>query len=83
MAPHTAPQQPVPLTGFKPGDCVRISFMALATADEQRIRDLGIREGCDVLVLKNAETLVIRTESSRVALRHVVGMNIFALPVRK
>ena len=76
MSPLSIPQ---PLTSFAKGVVVTLSFLAHAPAEVQRLRDLGIREGNVVQILKNAEALVCMVESSRIVLRREVAMQVFGV----
>ena len=75
MSPVNVPQ---PLTSFAAGLVVHLSFFALAASEAQRLRDLGVREGNAIHVLKNADTFVCKIEASRIALRREVAMKVFA-----
>ena len=75
MSPVNVPQ---PLTSFAAGVIVHLAFFAVAAPEAQRLRELGVREGNPIHVLKNAETFVCKVEESRIALRREVAMNVFA-----
>lgn len=75
MSPKNFPQ---PLTSFDAGVVVHLAFFALGPAESQRLRDLGVREGNEIHVLKNEDALVVRVEASRIVLRREVAMNVFA-----
>lgn len=75
MGPSAIPR---PLTSFSAGAIVRLNFFSLSPVEEQRLRDLGIREGKELHVLKNEESLVLRVEASRIVLRKEVAMAVFA-----
>ena len=77
MSPIHIPQ---PLTSFAVGMIVHLAFFALGIPEAQRLRELGVREGNMIHVLKNGETFVCRVESSRIALRREVAMNVFGTP---
>ena len=76
MSPEGVPQ---PLTSFSTGSVVRLAFFSLSPSEEQRLRDLGIREGNEVSILKNEDSFVLRVEASRVALRKELAMAVFAV----
>lgn len=78
MTPDTVPQ---PLTCYACGVCVKLAFLALAPAEAERLRDLGVREGNDVYLLRNEETVICGVESCRIALRREVAMHVFATPL--
>ncbi len=71
-------QVPRPLTSFSAGVMVHLAFFSLGVAESQRLRELGVREGNLIHVLKNDDTFVCAVESSRIALRKEVAMNVFA-----
>ena len=77
MSPIHVPQ---PLTSFAAGVMVNLSFFALGDPEAQRLRELGVIEGNVIHVLKNGDTFVCCVESSRIALRREVAMNVFATP---
>ncbi len=70
-----------PLTSFRVGADVRLAFFSLPAAEEQRLRDLGIREGNELRILKNDDSIVLRVEASRIVLRKEVAMAAFATSV--
>ena len=75
MSPVNVPQ---PLTSFAAGVVVHLAFFALGDSECQRLRDLGVREGNEIHVLKNDDTFVCKIDASRIALRREVAMNVFA-----
>jgi len=77
MSPIHVPQ---PLTSFAAGVMVQLAFFALGVPEAQRLRELGVIEGNQIHVLKNGDTFVCCVESSRIALRREVAMNVFATP---
>ena len=77
--PASAPPQP--LTCFARGVWVKLAFLAVAPSEAERLRDLGVREGCRVHVLRNAASVVCHVETARIVLRREVAMNVFATPV--
>ena len=68
-----------PLTCFRRGRNVRLSFLAVNDAEAARLRDLGLREGCRVCVLANAPTCILGVGACRLALQREVAMNLFAV----
>ena len=74
---------PQPLSSFGQGDRVQLAFFALPPAEEDRLRDLGIREGQPMQLLKNDDAVLIRIEESRIAVRLETARNVFvgACPV--
>jgi Fe2+ transport system protein FeoA len=75
MGPTAIPR---PLTSFSVGSVVRLEFFSLSAVEEQRLRDLGIREGNELQILKNEDSFVLRVEASRIVLRKEVAMAVFA-----
>lgn len=76
MSPITLPQ---PLTSFACGVVVQLAFLALLPAEAARLRELGIREGCPIHILRNHDSLVCGVDASRVVLRKEVAQNVFAV----
>lgn len=76
MSPITLPQ---PLTSFMNGVVVQLAFMSMLPAEAARLRDLGIREGSRVQILRNHDCLVCGVEASRVVLRREVAQNVFGV----
>ena len=76
MSPISLPQ---PLTAFAAGVVVQLVFLSLLPAEAARLRELGIREGCPVHILRNHDSLVCGVESSRVVLRREVAQNVFGV----
>jgi len=68
---------PRPLSSFRKGSTVRLAFFALSPPEEQRLRDLGLRECRSMQVLKNDDAVLLRIEECRIAVRLEVAMNIF------
>ena len=68
-----------PLTCFRRGRNVRLSYLAVDDAEAARLRDLGLREGCRVCVLANATTCIVGVGACRLALQREVAMNLFAV----
>ena len=48
---------------------------------QDRLRDIGIREGAHVEMLKNSRELILRIESCRIGLRRDMAADIFAIPL--
>jgi Fe2+ transport system protein FeoA len=44
------------------------------------LRDLGLREGCCVCVMANAEKCILGVSECRIALQREVAMNLLATP---
>lgn len=73
MSPKAAP-----LTCFAKGQRARIAFLGLMDAEAQRLRDLGLREGCLVCIMANADKCILGLSECRIALQREVAMNLFA-----
>ena len=48
---------------------------------QKRLRDLGLREGAHVEMVKNSEKLIIRIDGCRIGLRRDTGADILATPI--
>lgn len=71
---------PAPLTTFLRGQQARIAFLGVADAEAQRLRDLGLCEGCQVCIMMNADKCVLGLKACRIALQREVAMQLFAVP---
>ena len=69
---------PAPVTAFAAGKRVRLCFMGLDEATCVRLRELGVREGCDACVMQTGDKCVLGLGAARVALRREVAMGVFA-----
>jgi|DEB0MinimDraft_6_1074348.scaffolds.fasta_scaffold543970_1 Fe2+ transport system protein FeoA len=76
MSPLPLPQ---PLTAFASGVCVRLSFLSLLPAEAARLRDLGMREGSPIHILRNQDSLICSVDASRVVLRREVAQQVFGI----
>lgn len=76
MSPISLPQ---PLTSFACGVVVQLAFLALLPAEAARLRELGIREGSPIHILRNHDSLVCGVDASRVVLRKEVAQHVFAV----
>lgn len=72
----------VPLTCFAQGQDVRIEWLALEEAEAERLRELGVREGCRACVMMNADKCILGIGACRLALQHEVATHLFATPDR-
>ncbi|MCY4159638.1 MAG: FeoA family protein [Bacteroidetes bacterium] len=70
---------PAPLTSYGDG-CILVIRYVDGSAQE-RLRDIGIREGACVEMIKNSEGLIVRLEGSRIGLRRDMAEEIFATPL--
>lgn len=71
-----------PLTSYLQGENVQIEFLGLDEARAQRLRELGVREGCRVCVMMNADKCILAMGACRVALQRETAMCLFAVPAR-
>ncbi len=69
---------PSPVTSFPVGRVVRLCFMGLDAGTCDRLRELGVREGCDACVMATGDKCVLGLGAARVALRREVAMGLFA-----
>ena len=67
-----------PVTSFPAGRTVRLCFMGLDEATCTRLRELGIREGCDACVMATGDKCVLGLGAARVALRREIAQGLFA-----
>ena len=80
MPDEAASHETVPLTCFKQGQNIRIAWVGLEEAEAERLRDLGLREGCKACVMMNADKCILGLGACRLALRREVAMQLFATP---
>ena len=76
MSPVALPQ---PLTAFASGVNVRLAFLSLVPAEAARLRELGMREGSPVHILRNQGALICGVDASRVVLRREVAQHVFGV----
>ncbi|PAP80458.1 iron transporter FeoA [Rubrivirga sp. SAORIC476] len=67
-----------PVSSFPAGKTVRLCFMGLDEPTCARLRELGVREGCDACVMATGDKCVLGLGAARVALRREVAMGLFA-----
>jgi Fe2+ transport system protein FeoA len=77
--PPAAPNDPAPLTTFARGQDVRIEWIGLSGPEAERLRDLGVREGCTACIMMNADKCILGLGSCRLALQREVAMQLFAI----
>lgn len=75
MSPETAP-----LTCFRKGQQARIDFLGLTGEEAERLREIGLREGCQVCVMANTDKCILGLSECRIALQREVAMQLFASP---
>jgi len=69
---------PAPLTSFCDGCALKICSVCGLVQD--RLREMGLREGACVEVVQNSEDLIVRLDGCRIGLRRDVAHNILAVP---
>lgn len=69
-----------PLTSYLQGEDVEIEFLGLDELQAERLRELGVREGCRVCLMMNADKCILGMGSCRVALQRETAMCLFAKP---
>lgn len=75
------PPDVAPLTAFKPGQTVRLEWLGLDEAAAERLRGLGLREGCAACIMLNSDKCILGLGACRIALRREVAMSLFATHV--
>lgn len=73
-------REAIPLTCFQQGQYVEIAWLALDDAQAQRLRELGVREGCRACVMLNADKCILGVGACRLALQREIAMRLFAVP---
>lgn len=71
-------EPPAPLTTFAQGQNVCIQWVSLEGREAERLRDLGVREGCKACVVMNADKCILGMGACRLALQREVAMQLFA-----
>lgn len=71
-----------PLTCYGRGENVEIEWLGLDEVQAERLREIGVREGCRVCVMMNADKCILGMGCCRVALQREVAMHLFAVPAR-
>ena len=69
---------PAPVTSFPAGRTVRLCFLGLDEVTAARLRELGVREGCDACVVATGDKCVLGLGAARVALRREVAQGLLA-----
>jgi Fe2+ transport system protein FeoA len=69
-----------PLTSYLQGQDVQIEYLGLEDDQAERLREVGVREGCRVCVMMNADKCILGMGSCRVALQRETAMCLFAIP---
>lgn len=68
----------LPLTVLGQGRRACVAFMGMDEADAQRLRELGLREGACICVMRNTSTCLLAMDGSRLALQREVAAQVFA-----
>ena len=67
-----------PLTSFKKGSRLLLEFLRMESGDAQRLRDLGLREGVQVVILHNSDKMIVCVSECRIGLRKELARQVFA-----
>ena len=70
---------PAPLTSFCDGCSLKVCFVSGCA--QGRLRDLGVREGAHIEMIRNSDELIVRIEGCRVGLRRDMATEILAIPI--
>ncbi|MCY4673877.1 MAG: FeoA family protein [Bacteroidetes bacterium] len=70
---------PAPLTTFCDG--CPLMICSVHGCAEERLRDMGLREGARVEVVQNSDKLIVRLAGCRIGLRRDMAADILATPV--
>ena len=69
---------PAPLTAFCDGCMLKIH--AVCGGAQERLREMGLREGADVEIVKNSGDIIVRIEGCRIGLRCDMAVDVLAIP---
>ena len=70
---------PAPLTSFLGGTYILLH--AIGGEAAHRLRDVGLREGAMVAIVRNTGNIVVRVDGSRIGLRQEIAKQILGTPV--
>ena len=70
---------PAPLTTYRDGCALRIH--SVCGYAQERLRDVGIREGVCVEMIRNSKELILRIDSCRIGLRRDMAVDVLAVPL--
>ncbi len=70
---------PSPLTAFCDGCTLKVCFVDGGAQD--RLRDVGIREGAYLEMIQNSDKIVVRIEGCRIGIRRDTARDILAVPL--
>jgi len=68
----------LPLTVLGQGQRACVAFMGMDEGDAQRLRELGLREGACICVMRNTSTCLLAMDGCRIALQREVAVMVFA-----
>ena len=60
----------------KRGDALQITELVGHDAEAARLRDLGVREGAKVTILRAGDPLMIKVDNARFGLSHAAALNV-------
>jgi len=69
---------PAPLTTYCDGCLLKIH--SVCGSSQKRLREMGLREGACVKMVKNSEDLIVRLDTCRIGLCRDTATNILAIP---
>jgi Fe2+ transport system protein FeoA len=72
------PPTAAPVSSFQTGESLLIHFLGVSKEVAIRLRQLGVREGCQASVVSNGDKCVLAVGQARIALRREVAMCLFA-----
>ncbi len=78
MLPAVPDLPMLPLTVLGQGRRACVAFMGMNEADAQRLRELGLREGACICVMRNTSTCLLAMDGCRLALQREVAAQVFA-----
>ena len=60
----------------KRGDAMQITALVGSEHDAERLRDLGVREGAKVTILRDGDPLMIKVDNARFGLSRAAAINV-------
>lgn len=69
----------VPLTALSEGIDVLVDTVCGHAA--HRLRDVGLREGAQIAIVRNTSNVIVRVEGCRIGLRHEIARQILGTPI--
>ena len=73
---------PVPLSSCPCSDRTDVVVCAIAGKAEHKLRDIGVREGAALSVLKNSGDVIVRLAGCRIGLRREVASCVMVTPAK-